>query len=70
MEAGTTRTRCRGDSFVNNPHNSMLAIIAAILIVFWLLGFTLHVAGSLIHLILVVALVILVLHFLRGNKAV
>lgn len=48
----------------------MLAIIAAILIVCWLLGFTLHVAGSLIHLILVVALVMLVLHFLRGNKTV
>lgn len=58
------------DSFVNNPHNSMLAIIAAILLVLWLLGFTLHVAGSLIHLVLVVALVMLVLHFLRRNKAV
>ncbi|MCE9554751.1 MAG: lmo0937 family membrane protein [Planctomycetes bacterium] len=48
----------------------MLAIIAAILLVLWLLGFTLHVAGSLIHLVLVVALVMLVLHFLRRNKAV
>ncbi len=48
----------------------MLAIIAAILIVFWLLGFTLHVAGGLIHLILLVALVMLVLHFRSGNNAV
>ena len=46
----------------------MLAIIAAILIVLWLLGFTLHVAGGLIHLVLVVALVMLVLQFVTGTK--
>jgi hypothetical protein len=45
----------------------MLFAIAVILVVLWLLGFTVfHVAGALIHLILVVALVIFVVGLLRG----
>jgi hypothetical protein len=37
----------------------MLWTILAILIILWLLGWGFHVAGSLIHLLLVVALVVL-----------
>jgi hypothetical protein len=49
----------------------MLGIIAAILIILWLLGFfALHVTTSFIHIILVVGLVLLVLHFMRGRPAV
>lgn len=44
----------------------MLALIGIVLIVFWLLGFTLHIAGGLIHILLVVAVVVFILHFLRG----
>ena len=48
----------------------MLAIIAAILIVGWALGlFAFHVTGALIHLVLVVALVVLVLHFVTGRRS-
>lgn len=36
----------------------MLWTIVIILLVFWLLGFTLHIAGGLIHILLVVALVV------------
>ena len=35
----------------------MLWTIVVLLLILWLLGFTLHVAGGLIHLLLVVALV-------------
>ncbi|MEO8113156.1 MAG: lmo0937 family membrane protein [Phenylobacterium sp.] len=46
----------------------MLGIIAVVLVVLWLLGFfALHVSSALIHLLLVVALVMVVLHFLRGR---
>jgi hypothetical protein len=46
----------------------MLATIAVVLIVLWLLGFfALHVTSGLIHIVLVVGLVVLVLHFLRGQ---
>lgn len=48
----------------------MLWTIFAILLVLWLLGWGFHVAGSLIHLILVVALAILVVNLLIGRRAV
>lgn len=48
----------------------MLGLIAAVLIIMWLLGFTaFHVTGGFIHLLLVVAVIFLVLHFFRGRSA-
>jgi len=48
----------------------MLAMLAAVLIVLWLLGFmAFHVTSSFIHVVLVVGLVLLVLHFVRGGQA-
>ena len=48
----------------------MLGLIAAVLIVLWLLGFfAFHVTTSFIHLALVVGIVLLVLHLLRGRSA-
>jgi hypothetical protein len=42
-----------------------------ILLVMWLMGlFAFHVAGGLIHLLLIVAVISLVLHFVRGRSAV
>ena len=38
----------------------MLWTIVVLLLIFWVLGFAMHVAGGLIHILLVVALVILV----------
>jgi hypothetical protein len=47
----------------------MLGIIAAVLIVLWLLGFfAFHVTTAFIHIVLVVALILLVLHFVRGSE--
>lgn len=49
----------------------MFLTIAAILFVAWLLGLTaFHVAGGLIHLLLIVALISIVMHFFRGRSAV
>jgi len=48
----------------------MLWTIFVILLVLWLLGFSLHVAGGLIHLLLVIALVVLVINLLSGRRAV
>jgi hypothetical protein len=47
----------------------MLLTIALILIVLWLLGFFMHLAGGLIHIVLVIALIMFVLHFVRGRSA-
>jgi Family of unknown function (DUF5670) len=47
----------------------MLAAIAAVLIVLWLLGFlAFHVSSGLIHVLLVIGIVMLVLHFFRGRS--
>ena len=48
----------------------MLGIIAAVLIVLWLLGFfAFHVTAAFVHVALVVGLVLLVLHFMKGRTA-
>ena len=42
--------------------------IVAILLIMWLLGLSLHVAGSLIHLVLLVAVVVLIVDLLSGRR--
>lgn len=47
----------------------MFLIIFAILVVLWLLGFlAFHVAGGLIHLLLILAVISLIVHFFRGRS--
>ncbi len=47
----------------------MLGIIAAVLVVLWLLGFfAFHVTASFIHILLVIAVVMIILHFVRGRR--
>jgi hypothetical protein len=45
----------------------MLAIIGILLIIFWGIGLFAHIAGGFIHLLLVIALIMIVLHFVRGG---
>jgi hypothetical protein len=48
----------------------MLAIIAAILVVLWLGGFlAFHITTAFIHILLVIAVILIVLHFMRGRSA-
>jgi hypothetical protein len=46
----------------------MLWTVVVLLLILWLLGFTMHVAGGLIHILLVVALVVIVLRLLTGRR--
>jgi predicted ferric reductase len=56
--------------FRRKETKTMLGLIAVVLIVLWLLGFfAFHVTTAMIHIILVVALILLVLHFVRGSSA-
>lgn len=48
----------------------MLWTIFVILLVMWALGFGFHIAGSLIHILLVVALVVLVINLVSGRRSV
>jgi hypothetical protein len=46
----------------------MLWTIFVVLLILWLLGFSLHVGGSLIHLLLVVGLVVLAINLLNDGR--
>lgn len=47
----------------------MFLVLFAVLLVMWLLGFAaFHVAGGLIHILLLVAVIALVMHFVRGRS--
>jgi hypothetical protein len=46
----------------------MLLTIGIILLVLWLLGFfAFHVGSSFIHVILIIAVIVILLHFFRRN---
>ena len=49
---------------------NILIYIAILLLIFWGIGAAVHLAGSAIHFVLVLAVILLVLHFLRGNRSV
>ena len=46
----------------------MLWTVVVVLLIFWILGFSLHVAGNLIHILLVVALIVLILQLVTGRR--
>src|SRR5690242_15260297 len=48
----------------------MLWTIIVILLVLWLLGLIGHIGGSLIHLLLVIAVVVLIINLVTGRRAV
>jgi hypothetical protein len=47
----------------------MLWTIFVVILVLWLLGFSFHIAGSLIHILLVVALIVLVINLVTGRRS-
>ncbi|MGD0788373.1 MAG: lmo0937 family membrane protein [Terracidiphilus sp.] len=48
----------------------MLWTLFVILLVLWLLGFSFHVAGGLIHLLLVLAVIVLIFNLIAGRRSV
>jgi hypothetical protein len=48
----------------------MFLTLFVVLLIMWLMGFfAFHVAGGLIHLLLIVAVISLVMHLFRGRSA-
>ncbi len=47
----------------------MLWTVFVIIVVLWLLGFSFHIGGGLIHLLLVIALIVLVFNLLSGRRS-
>jgi hypothetical protein len=46
----------------------LVEIVVIILIVMWLGGFALNVGGGLIHILLVIAIVVFLLRYIRGRS--
>jgi hypothetical protein len=46
----------------------MLWTIVAIFLILWLLGFSLSLGGSLIHLLLVLALIVVIINLVTGRR--
>lgn len=51
----------------NLKHDPMFLVVFLILIVAWVLGFTLRIAGAFIHIALVFAILSFIAHLLRGK---
>jgi hypothetical protein len=50
--------------------NNLLYLIAVILIIAWAIGFFAYSLGSIIHLLLVIALIAVLLRIIRGGNPV
>jgi hypothetical protein len=48
----------------------MLWTIFVVVLILWLLGFTFHIAGGFIHLLLVLAVIILIFNLISGRRRV
>ncbi|HZU42457.1 MAG TPA: lmo0937 family membrane protein [Terriglobales bacterium] len=48
----------------------MLWTIFAILLILWLLGWGFHIAGGLIHILLVIALIVAIINLATGRRTV
>jgi hypothetical protein len=46
----------------------MLWTIFVVMLILWLLGFSLHVGGALIHILLVIAVVVLIFNLVSGSR--
>jgi hypothetical protein len=49
---------------------SLLYIVAVLLVIGWAIGFFAYSAGSVIHILLVIAIIAIVLNVIRGGKVV
>ncbi len=46
----------------------MLWTLIALLLLFWLLGFAFHVAGGIIHVLLVIAVILFLVNVISGRR--
>jgi uncharacterized membrane protein YtjA (UPF0391 family) len=55
---------------VAREEKPMLWTLIVLLLVFWLLGFAFNVAGGIVHVLLVIAVVLFVVNLLSGRRTV
>jgi hypothetical protein len=54
----------------SKKEKTMLWTIVALLLILWILGFSFSIGGSLIHLLLVVAVVVFIFNLIAGRRGV
>jgi uncharacterized membrane protein YtjA (UPF0391 family) len=59
-----------GAGKVAREEKPMLRTLIVLLLVFWLLGFAFNVAGGIIHVLLVIAVVLFLVNLLTGRRTV
>jgi hypothetical protein len=47
----------------------MLWAVLAVLVILWLMGYSYHIAGGLIHILLIAAVIVLVINLWRGRDS-
>lgn len=48
----------------------MLLAVAVVIFILWLLGFfAFHIAGALIHILLIIAIIAIIIYFVQGRSA-
>ena len=62
--------RCHVGNRLTTYSVPMLYTIAVILLICWLGGFAFHIAGGLIHILLVIAVIVVVLQLVTGRRSV
>jgi hypothetical protein len=69
--AGTDRRGGALAAVCKPEPNTMFLAIAVILLILWLLGFlAFHITTAAIHIVLIIAIILVVLHFFRGRRGV
>src|SRR2546428_3617409 len=56
------------NGLVNKEGLEMLWTVLVILVILWLVGFFGYIGGSLIHILLVLAVIVLILNFVSGRR--
>lgn len=46
----------------------MLLLIGLILVALWLAGFIVHIGGEFIHILLLIAIILFIVHFISGSR--
>ena len=59
-----------GAGKIAREETSMLWTLVVLLLVFWLLGFAFNVAGGIIHVLLVIAIVLFLVGLISGRRTV
>jgi hypothetical protein len=55
---------------ISQEIDHMLWTIIVVLFILWLLGFSLHIGGGLIHILLVLAVIVLIYNLVVGRRAI